>query len=78
MTYSPANSIPFMIPENISFSKDPQEFLVQLTSLYNQIAKASNGKDIASYELSELINGQRFFGANNQKKHQIYRKNVYR
>jgi hypothetical protein len=76
MTFSPPNSIPFMVPENVVFSKDQQQFLLQLTEIYTKLAKASNGKDIASYENSELINGQRFFGANNQKKHQIFRKVV--
>ncbi len=74
MTFNPANSIPFMVPENVVFSKDQQQFLLQLTDLYTKLAKASNGKDIASYELAELINGQKFFGATNQKKHQIFRK----
>jgi hypothetical protein len=76
MTFRPENSLPFMVPENVAFSKDQQQFLLQLTDAYTKLAKASNGKDIGSYENIELVNGQRFFGQNNQSKHQIYRKVV--
>ena len=58
--FSPANSLAFNVPEAITFSKDQEQFLKQLTSAYQQLAKAINGRDIASYDLVELINGQTF------------------
>lgn len=74
MTFSPANSQSATIPENITFSKDPNQFYLQLTTVYNQIARSINLKDIASYETVEIITGQQFFGADNQTKRRTYRK----
>lgn len=75
-TFLPANSLSFQLPENITFSKNPDQFYNQFTNLYYQIAKSSNNKDIGSYETTELVNGQRYFGANPQTKRTIYRKVV--
>jgi len=66
----------FRVPENVTFSKDFGQFLLQFTDLYQKLATASNSKDIALYDNNELIDGQQFFGANPQTKHQIYRKVV--
>ena len=73
-TFQPSNSLSFQLPENISFSKDPEQFHNQFTNMYYRMAKASNNKDIGSYETTELINGQQFFGATPQTKRSIYRK----
>jgi hypothetical protein len=73
-SYSPINSIGFFIPDNISFAKDFDQFLVQFTPLYQNMARSTNSKDIGQYELEEIICGQRFFGANPQTKRTVYRK----
>lgn len=74
MTFSPANSLAFKVVENVTFSKDQGQFLLQLTDLYQKLATSTNAKDIGSYETVELLNGQQFFGPNPQTKIQIYRK----
>jgi hypothetical protein len=77
-TSAPTNSISFRVQENVTFSKDFGQFLLQLTDLYQKLAVSTNAKDIADYENIELINGQQFFGVygsiDPQKKIQIYRK----
>ncbi len=62
------------LQENITFSKDPEQFLLQLTTLQQQMAKNSNAKEIGTYDLVEIPNGQLFFGANPQQKRGVYRK----
>lgn len=74
MTFSPANSQAFKVIENVTFSKDQGQFLLQLTDLYQKLATSTNAKDIGTYETVELLNGQQYFGANPQTKIQIYRK----
>ena len=74
MTFSPVNSLAFQLPENFVFSQDYRQFLVQLTDLYQKLARASNAKDIGIYSLNEIQNGQQFFSANPQKFNQTYRK----
>jgi hypothetical protein len=71
---APTNSIAFELAENVIFTQDFQQFIVQLTELYSKMAKASNSKDIGSYETIEQLNGQRYFGADPQHKRGIYRK----
>jgi len=71
---APINSNSFRVVENVTFSKDFNQFILQFTDLYQKLATASNAKDIALYENSEVLNGQAFFGANPQTKIQIYRK----
>jgi hypothetical protein len=79
MTSSPNNSLAFEIQENITFSKDQDQFLKQITDVYQKTARASNSKDVGTYELTELINGQKFFKTQGPSdawgvKNQIYRK----
>lgn len=71
---APANSIAFELPENVIFTKDFQQFIIQLTDLYTKMSKASNSKDIGIYETVEQLNGQKYFGADPQHKRNIYRK----
>lgn len=74
-TSAPANSVSFRVPENITFSRDFNQFLLQFTDIYQKLAVSSNAKDIALYEVDqEILNGQTFSGANPQTKVAIYRK----
>jgi hypothetical protein len=70
MTVSQVNKV----PENIAFAADQKQFIPQITDVYSKLAMSSNAKDIGTYELTEIINGQRFYGANPQTKRQAYRK----
>ena len=45
-----------------------------MNEIYQKIARASNAKEIAIYEESELVTGQRFPGATPQVKRTGYRK----
>jgi hypothetical protein len=75
MTSSPINSVAFQVPENITFTKDFDQFIVQLTEIYTKLARASNAKDVGTYDLTELVNGQKFFTIGNpQIKRSAYRK----
>lgn len=72
---SPPNSIAFMLPENIVFSKDYNQFLLQMTKFYTDIAKASNARDIGIYDTVEKIIGQKYFDpSNSQGQFDVYRK----
>lgn len=74
-TSAPSNSVSFRVIENITFSKDFNQFLLQFTDVYQKLAVSSNAKEIGLYETGiELLNGQQFSGANPQTKIQIYRK----
>lgn len=74
-TYLPVNSLAFQIPENIVFSRDYDQFLLQITDLFQKIARASNAKDIGIYPLTEILNGHQFFDtANAQSYKRVYRK----
>lgn len=75
-SYRPDNSLALQLPENVEFSSDFSQFLIQLTDLYSKIAQVSNSKEDGRYDLIELVNGQEFFSDNPQVKNQIYRKVV--
>lgn len=66
--------IPFQIAENQPFPKEWEKFWNQYVAFYPKLAKASNSKDIGIYELTEILNGQKFFGATPQVKRDVYRK----
>lgn len=73
-TSAPSNSIAFRVVENITFSKDFNQFLLQFSDLYQKLATASNSKDIGLYESVEILNGQQYFTAAPRIKSQVYRK----
>jgi len=54
------NPAPFL-PLHQVFPKDDEEFLIKLTNLYTQIATAMNSRDISTYDLQQIANGQQFF-----------------
>jgi hypothetical protein len=75
MTYSPINSKTAYLPTTEFFPEDDDELLVKLSSVYSNIAKATNIKEIALYDTVEQINGQLFFDPNNaQRKRTGFRK----
>ncbi len=74
MTFSPANALAFYVPETITFSKDQDQFIKQLTTQTEQVARSLNSKDIAIYDQVEILNGQKFPGATPQTKKSVFRK----
>jgi hypothetical protein len=74
--FSPVNALSQRLDENITFSDDDTAFLAQITKLSRDTARASNNKDVGLYMLTELLNGQQFFGANPQHNRSIFRKVV--
>lgn len=62
------------LPINQVFSNNPQELLIQQTKIYNDQALNNNARDIATYSLIEIQNGQQFFTPGNpQQIRQAYR-----
>jgi len=74
MSFAPPNSLPYQVVENIIFSREQDQFINQLTDLYSKLARSLNSKDLGLYELTEIINGQQFFGATPQVQRSVYRK----
>jgi hypothetical protein len=57
---SPLNSVSYTVPENVSFSKDFNQFYIQWCQLYKRMAAAINSKDIGIYLGAEIVNGQQY------------------
>lgn len=75
MTYSPINTKISYLPSTEYFPEDDDELLVKLATVYSNIAKAANIKEIGLYDVVEQINGQLFFDpANAQRKRTAFRK----
>lgn len=67
---------PFL-QNTITFSKDDQQFLIQLTALYGQIARYVNSKEIAIYNLAETITGQQWFVSGNPQLTRLTNRKVF-
>lgn len=74
MTSSPENSIGYLLQENFTYTQNEESLHNQMNEVYQKIARASNAKEIGIYEETEIITGQRFFGATPQTKRSVYRK----
>lgn len=73
--YSVPDAPESFLPTSDIFPEDPKQFLGKLNSVYADIAKQSNAKEIARYELTEVATGQQFFDTNNnQSRRGTYRK----
>lgn len=74
MTFGPSNSLGPFLPINQTFSQDPEQFLIQITKLYADIARYLNLREIGSYPLMETTTGEQWFTAGNpQVNRQGYR-----
>lgn len=76
MTIPQGQPTPFL-QNTITFSKDPQQFLIQLTALYGQIARYVNSKEIAIYNLAETITGQQWFVSGNPQLTRLTNRKVF-
>lgn len=77
MTTSTGINAPFL-NTSIVFSEDESQRLYELTKLVTDIANYLNIREIAQFELVELLNGQRFAGAaTSDPKKFVFRKVFY-
>ena len=65
MTFGPSNTSTPFLPQNRSFSKDPEQFLIQITNLYADIARYLNAREIGGYQNIEQVSGQFFTDTTN-------------
>lgn len=70
----PANSNAAFIPINETFSQQDDQFLIQLTNRDRDIARYINIREIAIYDLVEILTGEQWFlPGNAQSKRDAYR-----
>jgi hypothetical protein len=74
MTFNPANSLSYQIPQSIAFSNDFNVFLRQMKEFYELNSRATNSRDIGIYTTVEILNGQQIFTDDAQKYTQVFRK----
>lgn len=75
MTFGPINSNGVYLPTTQYFPEDFQAFREYLTFVYSDIARRLNDKEIALYDLVELLTGEQWFDPNNtQIKRLAFRK----
>jgi len=75
MTYAPINTLQAYLINTKVFPDDETELRTVLTNMYTNIANATNVREIALYDLNEIITGQQFFfGTDPQKKRTTFRK----
>lgn len=73
MSSQPINGVAPFLPTTVYLPDDEKQRIITNNLLLNQITKAINVREIASYELSELVNGQAYFSANPNVKRAVYR-----
>jgi hypothetical protein len=61
MTYAPNNVQGPFLQGSDFFSLTETDLRTRLTTMYSRIANSVNAKEIAIYDLSEIINGQMFY-----------------
>jgi len=76
MTFSPNNTLEVPLQENVSFSSDYSQFIIQITKYYRDIARKVNDKERAFYPLElEILNSQKFFTTGDPQKYRtVFRK----
>jgi len=61
MRFSPANALNSYVPTDVILPEKPEDLRRVLNDTLNRIIDALNDKDIAQYDLRELVNGQKWF-----------------
>lgn len=64
MTFDPANTLGPFLPTTVAFSQEQEQFLIQITKRYADIARYLNVREIAIYDLNENITGEQWFNPN--------------
>jgi len=65
MTYAPDNVQGPFLQGSDFFSLNENDLRTRLTTMYSKIANSVNAKEIAVYDLSELLNRQQFYNPKN-------------
>lgn len=75
MTFGPINSNAIYLPTTQYFPEESEKFRSVLTFVYSDIARRLNDKEIGTFDLTEVLDGQRWFTSGNpQLKRQNFRK----
>ena len=74
MTFGPNNTLQAFLPTNLTFSKNEEEFNIQITTRMRDVARYLNLREIAIFDLTEVPVGQQWFNpANTQIKRDGFR-----
>lgn len=74
-SFLPVNSRAPFLPTSEIYPEDPEQLLIRLSQIYQEMALRTNVKEIGQYEVDlELLNGQQYFGSDPQTKRFVYRK----
>ena len=65
MTFLPANASAPFLTEQVTYSEDISQMLIQLTNLYSANSVSMNIREIAIYDLIEIVDGQQWFNPSN-------------
>lgn len=77
MTFLPTNTKTPFLPTSQIFPEDESQRLIVHTDLYNSIAQGINIREIAIYDLQEIVTGQQFFNTMNPQKKRFSFRRVY-
>ena len=73
--YAGQNTPETFLPTSEVFPEDNKQFLDKLNTIYTDIAKQTNCREIARYEATEILTGQQFYDPTNaQTRNSTYRK----
>lgn len=74
-SYAGQNAPDSFLPTSEVFPEDNEQFLTRLNTIYTDIAKQTNCREIARYENTETLTGQQFYDPiNAQARNYSYRK----
>jgi hypothetical protein len=76
MTFDPAFSFGNHLPEQIDFSDNEEDMLIELKKTLEDHAKMINRKDTGQYEETEVLINQTFPGVTPQEKRSVFRKTI--
>jgi hypothetical protein len=68
LTFGPSNTNGVFLPTTQYFPEDPERFREILTFVYSDIARRLNDKEIALYDLVELVTGEQWFTTGDPQK----------
>lgn len=77
MTFAPSNTYAVFLPTTINFPKDPDELFIGINKMYEDISTRLNVKDVAIYNLVEVVTGQNWFTAGNPQIFRLGFRTVY-
>lgn len=73
-TYKPTAGIGNRLDEDIKFSDEWEEASRQITEKVKEVCEKTNDKTYGLFTTTEMLNNERFFGADNQSTRSVFRK----